>query len=213
MTTKVNRSLQTHGDYITVLNVGSPSWASKKKEDSLGEKQIVISRSRIDLTLVTQKLINKIVECEILSAWAPLTHDHFPLRLTVMLPEPVPNMPVGRLEVSSDASVWKYKLAGLKDPDTRSLFQDRVSGLLSEQQKPVTYQNLRDTLHAAANDMLGVITRKVNPVQTEYQPPPLEHSRMHCIDVLSSWNHLLLKLLQPDPSGDVTSAAGYFPPC
>lgn len=170
----------------------------KKKRDDNSEVYEVLSRSRIDLALVTPKLMKKVTECEILSAWAPLTDDHFPIRLVLKLPEAIPNIPVRKLPISSNITVWKYKIEELKDPETLSLFQRKINESLSE---ITDYRAFQKALHDAAECTVKKTIRPANPTKTVSQQSPLDRSRTHCVDVLSSRNHLLLKLLQPSPDG------------
>jgi exonuclease III len=162
------------------------------------------TRSRIDLALVSQNLLIRVQECEILSAWDPLTKDHLPLMVRVSLPEPVPNMPTSRRSLP-ETPVTKLRAADLRSEENRTQLEEhyqriRMAASGSGDQTS-QYDLLMKALRDAAVETVGESTRIVNKRPNQHQQShqsPLERLKTRCQDVLNSRNHLLYEMLAHD---------------
>lgn len=140
--------------------------------------------------------MENVLECEILSAWAPLTDDHFPISLTVRLPEPVKNMPFSRIELPG-IPIWKFKIDEFKkDTEKKVQYQEEILKRLQNNEQ-VSYQDLVDILSDSANSSVGMSIRAANQQPKEQEPSLIERSRTHCQNVLASRNYLLYNILYP----------------
>lgn len=150
------------------------------------------SHSRIDLALVSAKLMSRVEECEILSAWSPITYDHLPLMVRIALPEPIPNMPTSR-RTPPEIPVTKLNAAEFRKDEIREKLATEFAAKHPVQ--PVDYDTLMKDLHAAAEGTVKPVTRVMNRRPKPPVPSPLERFKTRCQDVLNSRNHLVFEML------------------